>query len=210
MSMTGYKNMPKLIWLCYMVEIFNFWFWFEIVVQSFNSHHSFKVMLNACNFHFYTKWKYIMWTCVLYCSEIPYTEYKLVPLSSMFYIFLPMAHQGKAWSINWLAGADASWQIRSIQCCTQTLPCSCQVHTDDTWWMTGRGEFCFPLAATLSDFQDRLFRVFLIFLLFRTDGNSVHAENLCTTIKMGIHAMGVNVFCPNRNICWRQESLLCL
>lgn len=103
----------------------------------------------------------------------------------------------------------ALWQSRSIQWCTQTLPCPCQVHTDDTWWMTGRGQLCFPLVSTLSDFQDRLFRVSLIFF-FRTDGNNVHTENLCTTSKMGLHAIGVNVFCPNRNICWRQESLALL
>lgn len=86
----------------------------------------------------------------------------------------------------------ALWQSRSIQWCTQTLPCPCQAHTDDTW-MTGRGQLRFPLVSTLSDFQDRLFRVFLIFF-FRTDGNNVHTENLCTTSKMGLHAIGVNVF----------------
>lgn len=102
----------------------------------------------------------------------------------------------------------ALWQSRSIQWCTQTLPCPCQAHTDDTW-MTGRGQLRFPLVSILSDFQYRLFRVFLIFF-FRTDGNNVHTENLCTTSKMGLHAIGVNVFCPNRNICWRQESLALL
>lgn len=33
---------------------------------------------------------------------------------------------------------------------------------------------------------------------------------LCNTSKMGMHAMGVNVFCPKRNICWSQESLALL